>query len=46
MMGWNYGYMMGSNWGSFGLLGFLFWIVIFIDSILLGMWLWKQLQKK
>lgn len=45
MMGDNAYNMMG-NWGAgFGALAFLFWIVLFIDAILLGMWLWKQLQK-
>jgi len=32
--------------GGFWLLGSLVWIVIFVDLVLLGMWLWKQLQKK
>ncbi len=46
MMGWGgYGNMMNGAWGI-GLLGFIFWIVLFVDLILLGMWLWKQLQKK
>ncbi|CAN5132397.1 hypothetical protein BH11PAT1_BH11PAT1_8050 [soil metagenome] len=44
MMGYgNFGNMMG---GGFGFLGLIFWIVILVDLILLGMWLWKQLQKK
>lgn len=38
MMGWNYGDMMG----GFGLVG----IVVLIDLILLGVWLWKQITKK
>ena len=42
MMGYGY----GVNWGVFGLLGFIFWIVIFIDAILLMIWLWRQVQKK
>lgn len=46
MMGWNYGNMMGGGWGAFGVLGLLFWIIIFIDAILLGIWLWKQINKK
>lgn len=33
--------MMG---GGFGWLGFLFWLVIFVDFILLGVWLWQQIQ--
>lgn len=38
--------MMGWDSGSFGLIGSLFWLVILIDLILLGFWLWKQIQKK
>ncbi len=45
MMGWGgSGYnMMGSG---FGVLGAIFWLVILTDLILLGVWLWKQIQKK
>lgn len=44
MMGWGgyYG-MMGAG---FGILASLFWIVTLVDLILLGIWLWKQIQKK
>ena len=42
MMGYQYGGMRG-GWGTFG---FLTWIVIFVDLILLGVWLWKQITKK
>ena len=43
MMGYgNFGGMMG----GFGFLGVIFWIVLLIDLILLGVWLWKQIQKK
>ncbi len=46
--------MMGyGNWGGygmmssgFGILASFFWIVILLDLILLGVWLWKQIQKK
>lgn len=38
MMGWDYGSMMG----GFGLIG----IIISIDLVLLGVWLWKQINKK
>jgi len=37
------------DWGGFGWFGFfvtLFWAVILVDLVLLGMWLWKQIQKK
>ena len=44
MMGLGYG--SGGMMGGFALLGLLFWAVMFIDLVLLGMWLWKQLQKK
>ena len=46
MMGY-YGGMM--NWGGYGLFsffGFLFWVILFIDLILLGIWLAKQIGKK
>lgn len=42
MMGWNYGNMMGGT----GVLATIFWIVILVDLILLGVWLWKQIGKK
>ncbi len=31
--------------GGFGALSFLFLIVVLVDLILLGIWLWKQIQK-
>lgn len=41
------------NWGGYGMMNsgfgiimFIFWLVILIDLILLGAWLWKQVQKK
>ena len=42
MMGWNYGNMMG----GFGIVGSLYSIVVLVDLILLGIWLWKQINKK
>jgi uncharacterized membrane protein len=45
MMGYGWQGMMGGS-GFFGTFGFLLWIVILIDLILLGVWLWKQVQKK
>lgn len=46
MMGWgNSGYGGMMNW-SFGVLGTILWLVIIIDLILLGVWLWKQINKK
>ncbi len=45
MMGyWGGGNMMGV--GGFATLFVVFWIIVFIDLVLLGLWLWKQLQKK
>lgn len=41
----DYGGIMNVAWG-FGFLGLIFWIVLLVDLILLGIWLWKQLQKK
>lgn len=45
MMGTGWGNMMG-GWNGVGALGLIFWIILLVDAILLGMWLWKQLQKK
>ncbi|MBI3485547.1 sporulation protein YjcZ [Candidatus Daviesbacteria bacterium] len=48
MMGWG-GYggsgMMGYSNG-FAFIGIIFWIVLFVDAVLLGVWLWKQINKK
>lgn len=42
----DYGYNMMGTWGGgFGFLALLFWIIIFIDAILLAIWLWKRIQK-
>lgn len=41
MMGY-YGNMMG----GFGLFGSFFLVVILIDLVLLGVWLWKNIQQK
>lgn len=49
MMGnWGYGNMMGwgPSAGSGWWLGSIFWIVILVDLILVGVWLWKEIQKK
>lgn len=49
MMGqWGYPNMMGwgSSFGFLGLIGSIFWIVLLVDLILLGIWLWQQIQKK
>lgn len=46
MMGYGYGGMMngGFGWG-FGWVALLFWIVAFIDLVLLGVFLWKKIKK-
>lgn len=45
MNNWDYGQggMMGTAGGG---LAFLLWLVVFIDLVLLGIWLWKQIVKK
>ena len=43
MMGYGgFGNMMGQG---FGILASALWIVVFIDLVLLGIWLWKKIQK-
>lgn len=48
MMNWGSNNMMnfGSGMVWFGFLGFIFWLVVLIDLALLGVWLWKQIQKR
>ncbi len=39
----------GGGWGMMGgagVLGLLTWTVVFIDLILLGLWLWRHIDKK
>jgi len=38
--------MMGYGMGGFGALAVLFWIVVFIDLVLVGIWLFKQVVNK
>lgn len=46
MMGFRYP-MMNTGFGDgFGVMFFLFQFIVFADLILLGVWLWKQIQKK
>lgn len=48
-MMWGYGWNMmnwGGGFGAFSILGLIFWLILLIDLILLGFWLWKQLQRK
>lgn len=48
MMPWGFQNMM--NWGPgfawFGFLGLIFWIVVFVDLVLLGIYLWKKIERK
>lgn len=44
MMGWGYTGMMGWNNGFF-IFPLLVQVVILVDLILLGFWLWKKIQK-
>lgn len=48
MMNWGYNPMMNNpaGWGLFGFFATLGWILVVVDLILLGMWLWKQINKK
>lgn len=36
----------GNIAGGIGVFGSLFSIVVFIDLVLLGIWLWKKIQEK
>ncbi len=43
--------MNGSNWGQdmmggIGLTGSVLSVIVLIDLILVGIWLWKQISKK
>ena len=42
MMGYGYGGMMG----GYGTFGFITWLVVIIDLVLLGIWLWKNISNK
>lgn len=44
MYGWDYG--QGSMIGFTNVWMFLIWLIVLIDLVLLGVWLWKQIQKK
>lgn len=40
----NYGY--GNMMGGIGSFGFLTWLVVLVDLVLAGIWLWQQISKK
>ncbi len=44
-MGWQYGNMMGLGSGVFAW-GQVIFIIVLVDLILLGVWLWRQITKK
>lgn len=47
MMGYLYnGYGGGMIGYRPGILSFIFCLVLFIDAVLLGIWLWQQISKK
>lgn len=43
MMRYDLDYHMMDGFGPFM---FLLWIVVFIDLVLLGVWLWQRINKK
>jgi len=32
--------------GGMGVLGLLFWLVILVDLVLVGIWLWQHISRK
>lgn len=42
----NWGYGQDETMGGMGVWGILIGLVLLVDLVLLGFWLWKQLQKK
>ena len=42
--GYGYNGMMNGNWGWFGAFAFIGWLVVIIDLILAGIWLWQQIS--
>lgn len=50
-MMWYYGKGGGQGWenmmsGGYGYVFLLFHLVVFVDLVLVGIWLWKQIKKK
>lgn len=43
MMGFGSGFGL---MGGFGFFGGLVWLVVFVDLILVGIWLWQHISKK
>lgn len=46
MMGFNSNWGYGSMMGGTGVFGEIVWIIIFVDLVLVGVWLWHQITKK
>lgn len=46
MMGFNGGWGYASMMGGAGSLGFIVWLVVLVDLVLVGVWLWQQISKK
>ncbi|MGE5041317.1 MAG: hypothetical protein ACM3IJ_00250 [Candidatus Levyibacteriota bacterium] len=45
MMGWSgYGWNMTGGYAGFGILGFITWLIVVVDLILAGVWLWQQIR--
>jgi hypothetical protein len=42
----DWGIGSGNMMGSTGAWGALLWLVILVDLVLFGIWLWKQINKK
>jgi hypothetical protein len=40
-----YGYGYSGMMGGASFLGLLTWFVLFVDLVLVGVWLWKQINK-
>ena len=43
---YGYGPMFGGVGGGTGVLCLLTWLVVLVDLVLVGIWLWKQISKK
>ncbi|HLB66834.1 MAG TPA: hypothetical protein VJJ78_04570 [Candidatus Saccharimonadales bacterium] len=41
---WDYGH--GNMMGATGVWAFLLWLVVLIDLVLLGVWLWQHISNK
>lgn len=44
-MMWGYGPGAGAYGAGFGILGFITWLAVLIDLILLGVYIWKRIRK-